>query len=371
MSADRAGQVPALTVSDTRPARPHSDLEAFGLAREYLGWPRRDWLLTIDLEAFTPANAPLWIDAMDAWAARSAAHGHRFSIFISVEDLVRLRCEDSGAYRGFLTSMRRMADAGSEFHPHNHCVFDVDDGSRPYDPGPDDPPVPGYNKRPSMFYDVVHRQGRDLAEWLGIVIAQHRRVLDDAGIEPPERLSFRAGGFDNGSSREDLELFLDAITKNGVEFDSSASGGGFGTGRERLTSSFGRNVFALPGGAVETAPCLMLDCGAPLISRSSLGSVRRMAPQARSLLGRDSGLFVAVLHLDHLFHRRPGRDYELFSVTSREEVEARIDRFFRLLDRLQQLLHFGPATFSSLSVEASGRFDRSRVVAVERPAASA
>lgn len=367
---DGAGKVAAFAPSDATPAHAHTDLEAFGLTRGYLEWPRRDWLLTIDLEAFKPATTPLWTHAMDAWAARSSSHGHRFSIFVSVEDLVRLRVEDGDAYRAFLASMLRMAEAGCEFHPHNHCVFDVDDGTRPFDPGPDDPPVPGYNKRPSMFYDVVRRQGRDFSEWLAVVIDQHRRVLDDAGIDPPARLAFRAGGFDNGSSRADLEIFLDGLAENGVEFDSSASGGGFGTRTERLTSSFGRNVFALPHGLVETAPCVMLDCGAALLSRSSLGSVRRLAPQARALLGDGDGLFVGVLHLDHLFHRRPGRAYELFSVTSPSEVDARIDRFFRLLDRLQGALRFGSATFGNLSVEPVGRFDRSPV-AVERPAASA
>jgi hypothetical protein len=371
LSRDGAGEVAALTPSGASPAHAQTDLEAFGFARGYLRWPRRDWLLTIDLEAFTPATTSLWTHAMDAWAARSGAHGHRFSIFVSVEDLVRLRSEDEDAYRAFLASMLRMAEAGCEFHPHNHCTFDVHDGTRPYDPGPDDPPVPGYNKRPSMFYDVVRRQGRDLSEWLAVVIDQHRRVLDDAGIDPPARLAFRAGGFDNGSSRADLELYIDALAQNGVEFDSSASGGGFGTRRERLTSSFGRNVVALPQGVVETAPCLMLDCGAPFVSRSSLGSVRRLAPQARALLGGRDGLFVGVLHLDHLFHRRPGRAYELFSVTSQHEVEARIDRFFGLLDRLQGAFRFGSATFGNLSVEAGAPLDRSRVGAVERPAASA
>lgn len=370
MLRDAGGKVAALTPSGASPAHAQTDLEALGLARGYLDWPRRDWLLTIDLEAFTPATTDLWTHAMDAWAARSSAHGHRFSIFVSVEDLVRLRVEDQDAYRTFLASMLRMAEAGCEFHPHNHCVFDLDDGSRPFDPGPDDPPVPGYSKRPSMFYDVVRRQGHDLAEWLAIVIDQHRRVLDDAGIDAPARLAFRAGGFDNGSSRADLEIFVDALSQNGVEFDSSASGGGFGTRRERLTSTFGRNVFALTDGVVEAAPCVMLDCGAPLVSRSTLGSVRRIAPQARALLGGGDGLFVGVLHLDHLFHRRPGRQYELFQVTSAHEVEQRIDRFFRLLDRLRGALRLGSATFGNLSVADGGRFDPSRV-AVQRPAGCA
>ena len=83
--------------------------------------------------------------------ARSKASGHRFSIFVSTEDLVRLRCDDADAYTTFLAAMKRMADAGSTFHAHNHGVFDIDDGSRPFDPGPGDPPVPGYSKRPSMF----------------------------------------------------------------------------------------------------------------------------------------------------------------------------------------------------------------------------
>src|SRR4051794_22306218 len=82
-------------------SRPSTDLEEAGLVERYLEWPRRDWLLTIDLEAFTPGTAAVWTHAMDAWAEQSDARGHRFSVFVSVEDLVRLRLEDDAAYRAF------------------------------------------------------------------------------------------------------------------------------------------------------------------------------------------------------------------------------------------------------------------------------
>ena len=373
MTANSAGREATLSPSGDVPGRAHSDLELFGLARGYLDWPRRDWLLTIDLEAFTPATVPLWAETMDMWTARSRAGGHRFSVFVSTEDLVRLRCDDEEAYRTFLAAMRRMADAGSTFHAHNHGVFDVDDGSRPFDPGPEDPPVPGYSKRPSMFYDVVRRQGRDLGEWLGTVFDQQRKVLDDAGIEQPRRLAFRAGGLDNGSSRADLEMYLGALRVNGVDFDSSATGGGFGTRAERLTSSYGRNVFALPGGLVEAAPCLMLDCGAPLLSRSWAGTVRRLVPQRRAWGSSANGLFVVVLHMDHLFHERPGRAYELFKVTDARVIEQRINRFFAVLDRMQSLLRFGSVIFEDMPGARAGRFERGaagpvRAEAGEQPA---
>lgn len=329
-------------------------MEEFGLAERYLSWPRRDWLLTIDLEAFMPQTVPLWTHAMDAWATRSAESGHRFSVFVSVEDLVRLRAEDSAGYEAFTASMRRMAEAGCEFHPHNHCVFDRDDGTRLSDPTPGDPPIPGYRKRPSMFYDVVRRHGLDLGEWLTDVFATHRELLLDAEIAIPQRTAFRAGGLDNGSSKKDLELYLSAMERNGVDFDSSATGGAYATRSERVCSPYGQNVFQLPGGVVEAAPCLLLDCGASLLSRSWAGTARRLAPQGGAWMRPGRGIFVVVIHLDHVFHRRPGRGYQLFEVTSEEVVAQRIERFFGFLDRMQSALRFGSLVFDEIDSAREG-----------------
>lgn len=351
MDSTAAGQPLALSPSAAGRTRPGTDLEEFGLAEGHLSWPRRDWLLTIDLEAFTPETVPLWTHAMDVWAAQASAHGHRFSVFVSVEDLVRLRAEDDAGYRSFTASMRRMADAGCEFHAHNHCVFDRDDGSRLAEPTPGDPPIPGYRKRPSMFYDVVRRHGLDLGGWLGEVLDVHREILIDAGIDAPLHPAYRAGGLDNGSTAEDLSLYVDALQSNGVRFDSSATAGAYATRSERVCSSFGQNLFTLRGGTVEAAPCLLLDCGASLLSRSWAGTTRRLVPQGRAWVGSGNGIFVVVIHLDHLFHLRPGRGYQLFEVTSDEAIVRRIDRFFGFLDRLRTVLRFGSLTFDDIEVE--------------------
>src|SRR2546423_7118924 len=102
--------------------------------------------------------------------------------------------------------MRALESAGSVFHPHNHYLFDPETGATP--PGERTPPPPAYRKRGSLFYDVVHRHGRGFGDWMRQLRASWDELVSDTRLTPPRRLAFRAGGWDYGSTRKDLDAYL-------------------------------------------------------------------------------------------------------------------------------------------------------------------
>jgi hypothetical protein len=166
------------------------------------------------------------------------------------------------------------------------------------------------------------------------------QFLADAGIQRPERLAFRAGGWDHGTTREENALYVEAVDKAGFAYDSSVTRGVFGTRSFRVGAPFGSNIFQLTPSLTEVAACWSLNCGADTVSRPSLGSLGRLVgqPPVWWSRGRD-GAFVVVLHFDHLF--RMGKDACVD--TSTAVARERIDRFFKFASYIRRGLRFADA----------------------------
>lgn len=302
-------------------------------------------LLTIDFEGFNHENSlDLWLTALKRWALRSTERGWSFSIFIALEDVVQLRFQRPNRYREFLEGLRILDRGGAAFFPHNHGVFDSRTGeqaeSRPQR-------VPNYPKRASFFYDVVRRHRIDLREWLGELLAHYDQFLEEARIQRPERMAFRAGGWDHGATREENSLYIDAVCDAEFAYDSSVTGGNFGTKEFRIGAPFRSNTFVLTPTLTEVAPCWSYDCGADWVSLASLSATRGLLAQSQVWSNRKrTGAFVVVLHFDHLLRQR-GRDGGL----SLSTINQRIDRFFSVMSRVKKLLRFSEAlTFDQLSL---------------------
>ena len=320
-----------------------TDFERHGLAGEHLpvseGSP---WLLTVDFEAFSSERLPLWVPAMRHWSARARETGLRFSLFTSIEDVVGLRsASDRGAYASFTAACRELHDAGSRFHPHNHCLFDPDTAVRASEAEGFHDSVDGYPHFPSMVYDVARRHGVPIASWLPIVARSYADFMDDCEIGRPERVAFRAGGWDYGVTGDDMADYLDGVVQAGIAYDSSAL---CGTDESPGTTStaLGRNVFRIRGGAVEVAPTDHVNCGLVLsIGRWGAGRIHepgRVRP----------GVRVTVIHIDHLFHAGRGASTRYFAVTDERVVRARIDRFFRALMVARRLYGLESVEFEDL-----------------------
>ena len=326
------------------------DFAAFGLRGGRLLPSQRQWLLTVDFEAFTPDNAPLWLESMRRWAAHCRDGAWRFAFFTAVEDVVRLRVHRSDLYAEFIEAVVALHRAGVEFHPHNHCVFDPRTGERPT------PPsefvrrrVDGYSKGASMYYDVVYRNGKTFQQWLPTVMRTYDEFLRDARIERPRVLAFRSGGWDYGSTKEDVTDYLQGLRAEGFAFESGAVAGVYGTRSWKIGTPFGSNTFMLVSPLAEVAPTDFMNCGAGVRSIPFCGWVIRAlrqpqlwAPPIRR------GILVTVLHFDNLFHSGHGRSTRMFAVESPEEVTKRIDAFFARIDVLRRLLRLERCTFAEL-----------------------
>ena len=294
-----------------------TDFETHGYSSGQIPVEGRHWILTVDFEAFNAESIAGWLRPMRFWAEQANRFGFRSCFFMSIEDIVSLREQSPSGYRDFLDCVNVLYQAGTRFYPHNHSVFDPETGAFPADP--DIAPPTGYTKRPSMFYRVHHLHGLDFGDWMARVKASYERFLDDAGLPIPEMLAFRAGGWDYGSSSDDLRVYTDALSHAGYRVDSSACSGTFGTESWRMGAEYQSNIFSLHPDLIEIAPNVALDCG-----REQQGT----APFDRS---HGPGIFVHVLHFDHLFHKLSGGSYEYFGVTNPDEIDARIQRFFRTI----------------------------------------
>jgi hypothetical protein len=324
-----------------------TDFERWGLAKQRIVTEDRTWLLTIDFEGFDPHTIDVWLEAMRQWAWLSAEGNWRFSIFLAIEDVVRLRTAQADSYAAFIRAAKRLHETGAQFYPHNHGVFDLNTGVlaqvRPER-------IPGYCKRASFVYDVVHRHRKDLGDWLGRVVHDYDNFLRDAAIPRPHQLAFRAGGWDHGDTAESSRTYIRALERNSFHFDSSASSGTFGTRSWRVGAPFGSNVFALSPSLVEVAACWSLNCDARLPSRGAAGSVRRLLRQPGVWLSRQApGAFVTVVHFDHLFRTAAPR-LATTAQASAGTVEERVNRFFRLISVLRKTLRLESITFEDLPI---------------------
>jgi hypothetical protein len=325
-----------------------TDFEQHGLVERWLRTDDRAWLLTIDFEAFTPEALVAWLDAMQVWARLSAEGRWRFSIFLAVEDVVRLRAASESLYDGFLRAAKALSDAGTTFHPHNHGVFDSKTGLlaavRPQH-------IPGYRKRASFAYDVVHRHRVELADWVAQVVDHYDEFLVDARIPRPRRLAFRAGGWDYGDTAETSRAYIRALEQSSFSIDSSASSGVFGTKSWRVGAPFGSNIFALSSSLVELAPCWSMNCGVGVATRQGVAAVARLLRQPGLWLTRTApGAFVTVLHFDHLFC--PDGQCSGNGLASRGTVEKRVNRFFELIAVLRGRLKLESTSLEDLEIEA-------------------
>jgi hypothetical protein len=297
----------------------------------------REWVLTIDFEAFGLEAAEVWTQAMRHWARRSAEHSFRFSIFLAYENVVQLREADGAAFDEFVDALREMRRAGATYHLHNHYLFDLGTGRRPAIDEERDPRNP-YPKRRSLFYDVVHRHGYPLGRWLLDLERAYSAFLEHAGLPEPRQRAFRAGGWDHGVGERDLRAYVDALREADIAIDSSASTGVFGTSSWRVGAPFGENAFWLAPGVLEIAPCLALDCGSTWRPRTIAATVRAIAAQRRLLTRDHPGALVTVLHFDHLFR------------SSHVSIERRVDGFFALLRILRSLLRLRSIGFEDLQL---------------------
>jgi len=329
-----------------------TDFEEYGLSRGPFPVSGRLLLLTVDFEAFAPEMLPLWLDAMHYWATCAAQSRLHFCFFLAAEDAIRVLASGKKASRDFLAAMRRFDDAGSLFYPHNHFVFDpATGGKRLVAQEPANPPS-NYRKRKSLFYDAVYRHGLDLGDWLTTIRTTHQMLLADAGCRIPRWPAFRAGGWDYGSTRQDVERYLDALRSAGFAIDSSACAGVFETATWRVGSVFGSNAFMCRRDVIEVAPCWVDDCG---LDGQRLLTLRRLMALRRH--GRvwtgAPGVLVVVFHFDHLFHLGTGGARRYFAVTDAARVAERIRRTCRFFSAVRHLLRLESGTFESLRARSA------------------
>ena len=305
-------------------------------------------LATVDFEAYPRQNMLPWLGAMEYWAECAARHRIPCSFFISLEDTVALRRDKPDSYAELKFHLKKLNDSGARFYPHNHYLFDTETGGQPSRTGLPDRRPPGYSKRYSLFSDVVYTFGRNLPSWMKELRTCFEGIIRDAGCELPNPLAFRAGGWDYGSSRDDLELYADSLLSAGFSVDSSACGGSFGTPAWRVGADFGDNVFFLKGGLLEVAPCWSLNCHAPEFFRSAARSLFR--PDIKKmLLSRGLGCFVPVIHFDHLFHTEKDGALTNFALADPSSVKKRIANLFLALRLVRTLLRLECVTFEELA----------------------
>jgi hypothetical protein len=318
-----------------------------GLSRGLLPRSGRHLVLTVDIEAFDADRIELWCQAMADWGRQAAAADLRFSHFVSMEHVARLRAQHPKAHERFLAALRPLLAGGSKVYPHNHCVFDPATGHCPGESSGWPQRIPGYRPRASMFFDVVRRHNIDLAQWLKVVTAEYDQLLGDARVPAPSRAAFRPGGWDHGSTPEELQTYVRALRHCGYVIDSSDAVGTFGGPSWRVGMPFGKNAYWLSDGLMELAPSWSLTCGAPATSRQGLAALVALARQPQLWMSRQRGVSVGVLHFDHVFrdwHRRDGA----FGVRSSAVVADRIHRVMGALAIVQARLGFEPATFDDL-----------------------
>jgi hypothetical protein len=326
---------------------PATHFQEAGFVSGFVPVRSRQLLLTVDLEAFDVGSSELWCEAMAQWGREATAAGLRFSHFVSIEHVVRLRARHPEAHKRFVAALRFLAPEGSRLYPHNHCVFDPSTGAFPGEASGWPQRIPGYRPRASMFYDVVRRHKLDLAAWLELVTAEYAQLLKDAEVTLPSTRAFRPGGWDHGSSVDELRIYISALAKCGYLFDSSDAAGVFGTHDWHVGAPYGRNIYRLTEGVIEIAPSWSLTCGARLTSARGLAGLLAMISQPHVCLNRRPGLAVGVLHFDHLFHDWTTRD-GAFGVRSVPVIAARINRLMKGLAILQEMLEFAPVTFDDL-----------------------
>jgi hypothetical protein len=313
-----------------------TDFEQYGYSQGQIPVRERYWLLTADFEAFNSGNIATWLMAMRHWANRSRRYRFPFCFFMAMEDVVALRVDAPGAYNEFLESIALLHRSGTRFYTHNHSVFDIETGRCAATP--DTNPPEGYTKRRSMFYRAHYVEKVDFTEWVDTLTASYKRFLAEAHLPPPGVLAIRAGGWDYGSSPADLQKYIEALSHAGYGIDSSGCSGVFATPSWRMGTDYQSNVFRLTPNLIEVAANQALDCGHSLERQRSPFEGQSAGP----------GVYVHVLHFDHLFHERASGAYRVFAVTDHDVIRARIDAFFRTMEDWWKRARPRVATFDDI-----------------------
>ena len=321
-------------------SRGSSDLEDAGLRIADAHPSGRSLVVTVDFEAFRPASMPQWRAAMSAWAEEAAARTLPTVFFVSVEHVLRLRAADPQAHSDLIDGLRELVRGGAELQAHNHCAFDEQTGA-PLRDGEIAAHVPGYEKRPSMFYDVVRHNGIPIDEWIPRVVASLGRLRAEAG-QPEAPIAFRPGGWDSGGNASEIAAYVAALAGSGVTYDSSASHGDYGSRSWRVGLPFERNVFVLRGGVVEVATTSAWNYGS---RRQEARALFRVLAQPQAYLPPTrEGVLVPTLHFDHLV--RP--------TESPRAAADRAARVVRTLARGATVLRLTPRTFGMLQFHERG-----------------
>lgn len=318
-----------------------TDLQEAGLQTRGVRVEDRALLTTVDFEAFRPVDIERWHAAMVGWAGETTRRSLPTVFFVSVEHVLRLRYADEKAYQRLLDGFAALVTAGCELQPHNHCAFDAESGGALVR-GELPRRLAGYGKRPSMFYDVVRRNGIPIKEWIPHVLSEIN-ALRAAVVHPAAPLAFRPGGWDCGDRPEEVADYIRALSEAGVTYESGGSRGIYGTRSWKVGLPFGQNVFAVGESVVVIAPTIGWDCRVPFASPRSLSAATRLLRQWRAYMPPlRAGILTPVLHFDHLLR---GQD-------STDAVAERAQRAVRVLACTAGRLRLHPATFASLGLVA-------------------
>jgi hypothetical protein len=200
-----------------------------------------------------------------------------------------------------------------------------------------------------MYYDIAYRNGMTFREWLPKLMGAFDEFLQEARITRPVDLAFRAGGWDYGSTKDDVSDYLEGLVAGGFAFESGAVAGVRGTRTWRIGAPFGSNTFNLAPPLVEVAPTDSMNCGATVGSIPYYGWISRILRQARLWSPPlRPGVLVTVLHFDELFHLGHGDSTRKFAVVDPAEVARRIDAFFKRIHTVRGLLRLEPCWFADL-----------------------
>lgn len=318
-----------------------------GLASEPVRLTERMAIVSLDYEAFPLGRMDLWFAAMDGFTTVLERSRLPVSVFLSIEDMVRLRSKEPESYRTLIAYFRRWWRAGSRFYPHNHYAFDPVTGDFKAQATVSKDSGADYGKRRSFFHHAVKHCGLNLGVWLTEVFRIYDEIMVEIAGRPVETRVFRAGGWDYGSGREDLHTYLCALREAGVAIDSSACRGQFDTASWRVGLAFGRNLFHLQGGILEAAPTWSLDMdGHPFRFRRLLRLAA--AVRQRGIPVGGNGLLNMVLHFDHLLHDWNGEDVRYFGAADKRAIAAGAGRWARTLTLVLKALRTRPITFDEL-----------------------
>jgi hypothetical protein len=324
-----------------------SDFQSLGFSSDVVHPAERLGIVSIDYEAFPLGRMDLWFAAMEGFTVALERWRLPFSVFLSVEDMVRLRHEESDSYRTLIAYLNRWWHAGSRVYPHNHYAFDLVTGDMQEQVAFTREEPVDYGKRKSFFHHAVNQCGLDLSDWLASVFRVYDEIVAEIAERPATARVFRAGGWDYGSGTDDLALYLNALRSSGVEIDSSACCGRFGKSDWRVGLAFSKNLFYLGGDILEAAPTWSLNMdGNPWKMRRLL----QLAVGARrqELLGTGKGLLNVVLHFDHLLHDWEGSDVHYFGVVDRQKIASAASRWVATLALAMKVLRIRPVTFDEL-----------------------